>query len=144
MFVFVYGTLRRGDCRGGFLGEPYFPEAYVKGLELFDLGPFPGVLEGPGLVRGEVYEIDAKMLQSLDRIEGYRAQAPGEGLYDRQLVTARDPSGEEVEAWVYIYNNRDEHQLRPIASGDWFAHRNLYPQTAEENQPLCDLGGEEN
>ena len=132
-FVFVYGTLRKGDCRGNLGGSVHFTEAYIEGFNIFDLGSFPGIRPGNGRVRGEVHQIDDEILQRLDWIEGYNPENPSQGLYDRHRVQAQDPNGETVEAWAYIYNNRRGEDLEPIPSGDWFEHKNLYQEEECQN-----------
>lgn len=102
--IFVYGTLRQGQCR-----EHCWPRspqqvatAFAQG-ELYDLGPYPALLTGDDLVRGECWTVRAadlaETLQVLDVIEGF-AQ-PGEAdLYRRQVVDVficdgdPDPTGE--------------------------------------------------
>ena len=103
--IFVYGTLKRGQCR-----ERCWPvrplsveDAEVVGL-LFDLGPFPALSHGRGRVAGELWRFDAAdmavVLAVLDQIEGYR-NAPGD-LYRRERVAVR--CGVELEsAWTYLF-----------------------------------------
>jgi gamma-glutamylcyclotransferase (GGCT)/AIG2-like uncharacterized protein YtfP len=106
---FVYGTLKRDQHN-----ECVWP---AKALEvqagttsgiLYDLGHFPAMVEGDGVVGGEVWFMDeADMeatLQRLDRLEGYNPR--GGGLYDRRqvavtLTTGRD-RGTEVICWAYF------------------------------------------
>ena len=131
-YVFVYGTLRTGDCRAGVLGNQGLvcEEAYVEGFQLLDIGSFPGVVKGDGRVRGEMHEIDDQTLGILDSIEGYHEDAPEHSLYVREVVPVLNSEGEPAgEAWIYIYNAnlRARHRLPPtIESGDWFEHRGLY------------------
>lgn len=131
--VFVYGTLRVGDCRGG-RAVPTFqrvlaPVACVRGFEMLNLGGFPGLIQFEGeaptgvpRIRGEVHE--HADLSILDRIEGYRSQSPEEGLYNRTQVTVETPEGEIDECWVYTFNGSSwdlsNHEI--IQSGDWFQH----------------------
>lgn len=131
--VFVYGTLRTGDCRGSVLDPDKIVcgEAFIKGFTLHDLGSFPGILEGEGKVRGEMHEVDARTLETLDHIEGYRADKPSSSLYLRKATDIFNSNDEVVgSAWVYVFNiGRRAAALRLpplIESGDWFEHRGLY------------------
>ena len=75
--VFVYGTLRTGDCRHGVgcFVQMLAPVAFVEHFAMLDLGGFPGLVpvspqDDDGLlIRGEVHEYED--LATLDRIEGY-------------------------------------------------------------------------
>lgn len=129
MKVFVYGTLRQGDCRSGVLQD--YPclasEAYIEGFDLLNLGAFPGIVPGEGRVRGELYEIDEVCLRVLDGIEGFRKDDPKHSLYLREQVVVEVPSDGEEElffpdVYVYVYNiERGADRMRPvIESGDWF------------------------
>lgn len=104
--VFVYGTLRRGECRAIFW--PYSPvsvePAFVRG-RLYDLGPYPALVPGEDLVRGELWRLSpehtAETLAVLDEVEGYSV-SPGD-LYQRVVVECRTESGESYQANVYYY-----------------------------------------
>ncbi len=129
--VFVYGTLRTGDCRHGVesFSKMLASEAYIEGFNMLDLGGFPGLVEGEGRIRGEVHEY--AHLKVLDSIEGYREKTPDMGLYNRRQVDVETPDGEIEECWVYTFNSYDGRSQRGIVeSGDWFEHRGLYDQLA--------------
>ena len=53
--LFAYGTLMRGYALHGVLarGATWLAEGSVRG-RLLDLGAYPGLVAGPGRVRGEV------------------------------------------------------------------------------------------
>ena len=127
--VFVYGTLRTGDCRHGVPSfvEMVAPEAYIDGFDMLDLGGFPGLVAGEGRVRGEIHEYEH--LEVLDRIEGYSAQNPEMGLYNRVQVPVFNDEGGVIcdDAWVYVFNGKHGFQDEDIIeSGDWFAHKGYY------------------
>lgn len=114
--VFVYGTLR---------SELHHPlhellashsrhrgKAKVRGC-LFDLGSYPGMTIGDGVVHGELYEIESELpriLEALDEYEGHE--------YRREVVDAELASGERVAAWAYVLAH-DTNGLRRIESGDY-------------------------
>ncbi len=109
-WFFVYGTLKRGQCR-----EACWPAAPLQVLDgfvratLIDLVEYPGLLPGDNWVRGEIWQIAAadvaETLRVLDAIEGYQ---PGgtNNLYDRRSVEvyrSTDDSKPLVTAHSYWY-----------------------------------------
>ena len=119
--LFVYGTLRPSLAAGG-------PARLVHGLDLvgpataagvlFDLGDYPGVVAGDGIVHGDLLRItDPARLEPLDAYEECGGPDP---LFRRERTLVRLPDGTTVEAWLYRY-------ARPplgvvIAGGDYAAH----------------------
>ncbi|WP_164104190.1 gamma-glutamylcyclotransferase family protein [Candidatus Laterigemmans baculatus] len=88
--VFVYGTLRRGQCREGCWPRPplHVATGFVQ-AELFDLGPYPAILVGKDWVCGECWTLREEdveeTLRVLDAIEGF-AQPGEDDLYVRRVV----------------------------------------------------------
>lgn len=117
--VFAYGTLRQGDCRYGLtsLIKLVHEEAYLKGFDLLNLGPFPGVVHGTRVVRGEVHLYST--YDELDQIEGYREDKPEASMYIRKNVIVEGPTGQEVQAAVYVFNADPNRRYHVIESGDW-------------------------
>ena len=125
--VFVYGTLRLGDVRGGVdsFEEMLAPEAYIEGFDMLDLGGFPGLVPGDNRIRGEVHEY--KHLHTLDMIEGYQEKDPKSSFYIRRKVNVETPEGVTKGCWVYCLNRIPTRPKLPIIeSGDWFEHRGYY------------------
>lgn len=95
----------RGECR-------------IPG-NLYDLGEYPGLRPGEGVVVGELYELlDVDALRDLDRFEGHDPTDPERSLFIRQAVRLLEP---DLDAWVYMCN-RDVSDAPAIESGDWRAH----------------------
>lgn len=134
MLVFVYGTLRKGDCRAGILDDYkcVAEEAYLQGFTMLDLGAFPGIIPiniptDHSIIRGELYEIDKDCLQILDNIEGYFEDNPQDSLYLRQKVTVdvytdeSEDTYEDVFTYVLNYSSKTRYGEAPIIkSGNWF------------------------
>ena len=132
MYVFVFGTLRKGDSRFGVLDgcKCLHEVAFVDGFEMLSLGSFPGIVPGPGRIVGEIYEIDETILARLDAIEGYREDDPKHSLYIRQGVDAfyedggsiPGPNGEGGKILTYVFNidRAQDRGYKVIESGDWF------------------------
>lgn len=120
--VFVYGTLRKGDCRFGLptLINVQFEEAELRGFDLLSInGSFPGLVEGKGTVKGEIHVF--KDFSELDQIEGYSEARDG-GLYLRKKVTVSTPEG-DMEASTYVFNQDPDAaraRYRVIETGNWF------------------------
>lgn len=123
--LFVYGTLRRAFShpmqklleRGGM----WRGEGTCQG-RLYDLGAYPGMVDPDAPedeVTGDVYALaparQDKVLHRLDRYEGVEA-----GLYRREQRSVV-LGGEEVNAWVYLYD-RPLEDAELIPSGDYAAH----------------------
>lgn len=104
MQVFVYGTLKAGHrLHEVMLPAKFIGEDSVRG-KLYSLGAFPGIKEGSDSVKGEVYEVDDKLLQLLDRIEGHPH------MYERRQVKLE--SGKNAS--MYYYKGRvNENEYLP-------------------------------
>ena len=80
--IFVYGTLLQGESNHVFLaGAKFLGIDQLTNAQLFDLGNYPMVVPGEGLVLGEVYRISPAILQKLDILEEHP------DYYQRSLVT---------------------------------------------------------
>jgi len=88
--------------------------------QLFDLGAFPGMREGAGIVKGEVFAVlDPNVIEVLDDFENFLPDEPDESHYVRKRVRLIEPGA--TAAWVYAYN-RVPPRNRLIDAGDWRAH----------------------
>ena len=84
--------------------------ANVNG-RLLSLGSYPGIVEGQGRVRGELYRIDdSQVLPTVDREEGYN--------FERRLTDVTRADGRRVRAWIYWYRG-PRTRGTPIPQGDW-------------------------
>jgi gamma-glutamylcyclotransferase (GGCT)/AIG2-like uncharacterized protein YtfP len=110
--LFVYGTLMRGyglhrllEGAATFLGD-----ARVRG-RLLDLRGYPGLVDGEGWVRGELYRLhDAELLRTLDREEGYN--------FERRRAGVSLGDGRRSTAWLYRYRGQQERAV-VIPDGDY-------------------------
>lgn len=120
--VSVYGSLRKtmgnhnyyllnSKYKGTFTTEPEYT--------LHSLSAYPGLkLNGNHSIVMEVYEVDEKTLETLNRLEGYR---PGDKatFYDR--IEINTPWG---KAFTYIYVN-ELPKDSIVESGDWVAYKDF-------------------
>jgi gamma-glutamylcyclotransferase (GGCT)/AIG2-like uncharacterized protein YtfP len=108
--VFVYGTLLAGEVNHHLLAgcELLGRHRTDPRFTMLDLGAYPGVARGGSTaIAGEIYRVDSKRLELLDRLEDYPR------LYDRVLIPS--PYG---RAWIYPYRGRVNGRA-VIRSGDW-------------------------
>ncbi len=122
--LFVYGTLMRGELRAPLLGRhrPREWSAARAPGRLVDLGAYPGLVPGSGLVHGErvrVADLPAALAQ-LDEVEDFAGYGDPENLYRRVITRAVDRAGASCLAWTYRYLGEDG---APLASGDWRARQ---------------------
>lgn len=102
MRVFVYGTLKRGQCRARFLnGQQFLGEGRTAPIyRMVNCGEYPGLIESAdGLaIEGEVWDVDQKCLAELDREECIDV-----GLYARRDIRLQAPHDQAViEAYFYL------------------------------------------
>ncbi len=101
--LFVYGTLMPDEANHGQI------EDFVRGAQrgtvqgiLVDLGTYPALVHGRGMVRGVLLKVYEEALSITDRIEGFvpeRARC----LYIREEVLVRLEDGQELMAWTYVF-----------------------------------------
>jgi gamma-glutamylcyclotransferase (GGCT)/AIG2-like uncharacterized protein YtfP len=100
-----YALHRALGSRAAFLGE-----GTARG-GLLDLGRYPGLIDGAGRVRGEIYRLDdPELLPVLDREEGYN--------FERRRAIVTFASGRRARAWVYRYRGPQDRAV-PIPDGDY-------------------------
>ena len=122
-FVFVYGTLRRGEVNDINRLHPAprcLGQAQVLG-HLYQLGYYPGlVLGGTQAVVGEVYAIDAALEPQLDRIEGISADTSQreQDEYQKRLLPVH-LDGQTLTCLLYEVNPLRVAGCPRIVSGDW-------------------------
>ena len=109
--LFVYGTLMQGYPENPFqqwLQEHanFLGKGFTKGA-LYKVDYYPGMIQGDGEVKGEVYQLHEpeERLRILDEYEDYFPDRPEESLYIREKgeVTLFD-SRQSQQCWMYIYN----------------------------------------
>ena len=107
MRIIVYGSLRRKQGNSHWMtNAQWLGDHAIDGYELYNLGHYPGVVPGEGLVCCEVYRVDASTLGELDALRSVG------GEYKRELL--QTPYG---SAWLYVYQRSVAGKKR-ITSGD--------------------------
>ena len=116
--LFIYGTLMPGlRLEAEMLGAEHLGPARVPGC-LVDVGRYPGLLHGEGLVTGEVYRVGDAQLTRLDEVEDMVAGDRAASQYWREWVTVQEGARAGQQVWTYVYN-RPVDGLTPIAHGDY-------------------------
>jgi gamma-glutamylcyclotransferase (GGCT)/AIG2-like uncharacterized protein YtfP len=129
--IFVYGTLRQGTASPmeKLLARhcTFVAEAFLQGI-LYDLGGYPGVIESANptdKVLGELYQIERgyQLWPRLDHYEQCTIDFTEPHEYVRRKRSVLLNHGEQVQAWVYLFNWRAD-DLVKIASGDYLSYLN--------------------
>lgn len=126
--LFTYGTLMRGYALHAVLarGATAVGAGSVRGA-LLDLGRYPGLVDGRGRVRGELYRLDdPQLLPVLDREEGYN--------FVRRRAVVTLAGGRRVRAWLYRYRGPRERAV-PIPDGDYRRARPPAARPATRSSP---------
>ena len=88
----------------------FLGEATARG-HLVNLGRYPGMIDGAGRVRGEVYRLDdPELLPVLDREEVYN--------FERRRAIVTLANGRRARAWIYRYRG-PQNRAVPIPDGDY-------------------------
>ena len=113
--VFVYGSLLRGLSNHRLLEHARFVGAARTQVRftMYDLGAFPAIAsDGHTAIVGEVYAVDGRTLERLDRLEGHPTH------YRREPIEL--DGGELAHIYVYVASLAG---TQIVASGDWRGHR---------------------
>ncbi len=103
--LFAYGTLMPGGSNHrqieGFVID--YQPGTIDGV-LVDLGAYPALVPGEGIVKGIMLQVKQEALEITDRIEGCHADRD-RCLYMREEVVVRLKDGQEAVAWTYLFAN---------------------------------------
>ena len=108
--LFVYGTLMKGESNHLWLDSvELLGQDEVQNAQMFDLGAYPMMLSGKGIVRGELYHVPLKTVLLLDELEGHP------NYFHREFLMLK--SG--TEALVYLGKKESILEYPLISSGQW-------------------------
>ena len=125
--IFVYGLLRPGFRGASLLGDARSLGAATTSGLVYDLGGYPGLVDGDGVVHAEICEVGSRQLPALDAFEDYDPQDPAASLYRRITITATlTATGEPLAVQAYRYN-------RPPPVSGWIAHGDYARYLAERS-----------
>jgi gamma-glutamylcyclotransferase (GGCT)/AIG2-like uncharacterized protein YtfP len=125
--IFVYGTLRPPRPGTAAADSRFYPHiapyirsatpACLPDAELYNLGAYPALKPGQGVVYGDLLEVEPVVVEITDRIEGHPH------FYRRAEVKVQLENDSTAAAWVY-WAPRGITLGRPrIGCGDWFQRR---------------------
>jgi gamma-glutamylcyclotransferase (GGCT)/AIG2-like uncharacterized protein YtfP len=117
--IFVYGTLKRGQCRErSWPRKPLTVEPAWTPGRLYDLGNYPAMFAGDGRVLGELWQFAAEdmpeTLRVLDNIEGFRDQP--DDLYRRVVIECTTKAGDILVAHAFRYARSLPNGARIVAA----------------------------
>ena len=103
--LFVYGTLKPGQSNYRQIEDHVIDHkpGIIDGV-LVDLGAYPALVPGEGIVKGIMLRVNREALEITDRIEGYQPDRD-RCLYLREEVAVRFEGGQEAVAWTYFFAN---------------------------------------
>lgn len=127
--LFVYGTLRRGIVSP--LDElmaqhcEFHADATMQGI-LFDVAGYPGAITSTNpanRVIGELYAVrrPRQLWPRLDHYEHCSNAFPKPHEYVRKMRTFSLENGEDIRAWVYLFNWKSGGLFR-VQSGDYLQY----------------------
>jgi len=118
MLIFVYGTLLSGLPLSYILdNSDYLGEAIAGGVDLYNLGDYPGIKKGDGAVIGELYYANNAILEMLDTVEGYNSNNLNNSLYLRSEIKLIIPNISN-KVFSYFYNLQVNNEML-IDNGDY-------------------------
>ncbi|GAC1323020.1 MAG: gamma-glutamylcyclotransferase [Chloroflexota bacterium] len=126
---FVYGTLKRGQANHGLIATyaRSIVVAWAPGT-LYSISAFPMLVEGSGLVKGELVQINQgemeRVLPLVDGLEEYWPERPEDSLYCRRIVDVTTEHGTRESAFSYYFNDTCAEAATlgapaRVKSGDW-------------------------
>ena len=96
--VFGYGTLMKDEANHRYLeNSVLLGKTLLEGYDMYDVGWYPAIVAGDGLVIGEVYEVPVADIPSIDSLEGEGS------LYVKKCERAK-LNAETGFALVYVYH----------------------------------------
>lgn len=129
--VFVYGTLMKGETNHHFLEDSRFLGASaVEGYEMYNVGWYPAIIHGEGIIPGELYEVPEGDMKYIDGLEGEGS------LYIRKCKETTDKS----LAYIYEYA-QDTEGLEKIGSWKDYIWYVSYGSNMLEERFLCYIEG---
>lgn len=131
--VFVYGTLRPGDCNYGIFISDYahsYVDAKADGHALYPGAGYPYMLAEDGsTTRGTLVTFTnpdefVSVIVGLDYLEGFHGPGSARNHYDRKIIDVVTEDGTTVSnVYTYIASRHTSKRVRevltPVAHGDW-------------------------
>jgi len=124
--LFVYGTLMPGHCNYTHIRDYVLDcvSARLSG-QLIHRGRSPGLVEGDGIVRGQLLCVTPEALGVTDEIEQF---IPGSAssVYLRKRLRVWKTTGDLVLAWTYVLADPPRVAHRPTCAVDVERGKTVY------------------
>lgn len=114
IFLFVYGTLMKGEINSDLLKDAEFIKSSKtkEKYTLINLGAYPAVVKVPQVkISGELYSVTQEILKHTDKLEGYPH------YYDRELIEL--DGGEKAIMYFLPAENINMKNASVIECGNW-------------------------
>lgn len=131
-YIFVYGTLKRGEQNHQLIsGAKFVDVGYVQGCVLFDLGGCPAMMPGGSrqvdtvtyVAKGEVYSVpDAEWSGTLARLDKLEREG---SLYLRVKLNVCTKTSGDYECVTYIFIPSLQRDERVVLNG-WWSGRDVW------------------
>ena len=101
--LFVYGTLLPAHSNHARIVDHvrHVRAGTIQGI-LVDLGAFPALVHGDGIVKGTLLDLEPEAIKITDFIEGCRPDCD-DSLYLREEVEVDLGDGNTMTAWTYFF-----------------------------------------
>ena len=110
-YIIVFGSLRKNSERGynfnRFGGQRHIKDIVLKGYDMHNLGYYPAITPGSGIIKAELHEIEDAAFESIQRME------KGAG-YDETTVEIDGKS-----ATIFTMKPDMLQDYPKVAFGDW-------------------------
>ena len=136
-YVFVYGTLRRGEANEITQLRPtpiWVGYGAIAGT-MFHIDSYPGVaLGGTTPVVGEVYGVEPALEARMDQIETEFPGRPDEYIKREVQITVE---GKAFDCFMYEMVAKYTVGMPIIASGDWAKDKEARDEGGTDKQAFC-------
>ena len=120
--VFVYGTLRQGGSNHFRMNDSEMVGTGKIAGKMYRIDWYPAlVCGGETSVKGELYFVSDKILESLDQFEGVTPDAQEPRDYRRVKVCVKLDSGDTLDAWVWEWAG-GLGGAQPLDGEDWLVY----------------------
>ena len=117
-YCLMYGSLRRYSKRGynfnrfAQYGEQiYIRDVKLNGYEMYDLGAYPAVCVGTGIIKCELHAVTNEVFNYIEAME-LRV-----GYFPKTIKLNIDFNDEEVI--IFLYPKRLLNGVKKVVGGDW-------------------------
>ena len=109
-YLLVYGSLKRnGFNYNRFSGQNYIKDVLLEGFDMYDLGSYPAVCKGNGIIKCELHSIEEKSFKQIQNMEKWAG-------YEELTFPVK---GITKEVSVFIMPKENLVNCKKIECGNW-------------------------